>query len=186
MIPTHHCLQIGKNHLNIILSVICLQETWITGPSPDVSLYELPGYKSVALGATCSSHGGLIMYIHEQYAFVVKNLYDPSSIWEGQFIEISGGNLNKSLTLCNIYRPPRKNNNNESIEYFIQLISPIVQKLNKENSDTIFVGDFNIDLLQIYEREKYSDFLDLFMNNGFFPKITLPTRFARKSATLID
>ena len=37
--------------------------------------------------------------------------YSSSAFWEGLFIDISGGNFSKHITLGNIYRPPKLNNN---------------------------------------------------------------------------
>ena len=85
-----------------------------------------------------------------------------------------------------MYRPPRNNNNNFSISNFLTPFSPIIHKLSREKSDAIICGDFNIDLIKTQERELFAEFLDLFLNNGFFPKISLPTRFSTKNATAID
>ena len=68
----------------------------------------------------------------------------------------------------------------------IEEFSPIVDKISKNMSHGMIVGDFNINLLQIQEREKIGDFFDLMCVNGFLPKITFPTRFAKKSCSLID
>ena len=75
-----------------------------------------------------------------------------SSTWEGLFIDVSGENLKHLLTIGNIYRPPHNNNNNETITKFINELTPIVEDLQKQNYASI-VGDFNINLLQIKERE---------------------------------
>ena len=56
----------------------------------------------------------------------------------------------------------------------------------KENSYAAIVGDFNINLFQVNEREKCSEFLDPMCTNSFFPIITLPTRIAKRSQILID
>ena len=58
--------------------------------------------------------------------------------------------------------------------------------MGKECSEAIIVGDFNIDLLKVGERQKYAEYLDLFQTNSFYPKLILPTRFSSKSCTLID
>ena len=47
-------------------------------------------------------------------------------------------------------------------------------------------GDFNIDLLKIQEREKYGELLRFNVHKRTLSKITFPTRFARKSCSLID
>ena len=69
---------------------------------------------------------------------------------------------------------------------FIDELSPIIQTLSSDNSETILVGDFNIDLLKINEKNTYGEYLDLFHTNGFYPKITLPIRFSSRSCSLID
>ena len=53
----------------------------------------------------------------------------------------------------------------------IEEMSPIINTLQKENKYATIVGDFNINLLQINEREKFDEFFDLMCTNNFFPKI---------------
>ena len=77
-------------------------------------------------------------------------------------------------------------NNNENISKFIAELSPIIDLLQSENKYATVVGDFNINLLQINEREKISEFFDMICTNSFFPKITLPTRYCTHSCSLID
>ena len=50
----------------------------------------------------------------------------------------------------------------------------------------IIGGDFNINLLRLNEREKFQEFYDMFVTNSLYPEITLPTRFSKNNATLID
>ena len=124
--------------------------------------------------------------VHEQYIYKLRNMYTRSDIWEGLFIEVSGHNLHRLVTIGNIYRPPHNNNNNANIETFIEEMSPIINRLQKINKYATIVGDFNINLLQISERDKFDEFFDLMCTNKFFPKITLPTRSSKWSCTLID
>ena len=109
-----------------------------------------------------------------------------SDIWEGLFVDICNENLNKKVTLCNIYRPPKRSDCNAIIESFNAEIRPIILSLSAENSNCIFTGDFNIDLLKVNERTKFQEYFDLFVTNGFLPHIVLPTRFSKHNATLID
>ena len=44
----------------------------------------------------------------------------------------------------------------------------------------------NIDLLKINERKVFNEYFDSMISHGFSPCITLPTRFSKRSATLID
>lgn len=170
---------------NVYFNAICIQETWLSD-FHDVSLLHIQGYNMIHQGKRCCGHGGLIIYLHEKYKYRVRNMYDSSSIWEGLFIDIEGADLDKKVTLCNIYRPPARNENNHIIESFITELSPIVESLSKENSTLIFAGDFNINLLLINEREKIQEYFDLFVCHGLFPKLTLPTRLSRYRGTLID
>ena len=65
-------------------------------------------------------------------------------------------------------------------------MSPIIDKLKKEKCYAAISGDFNINLLQINEREKYDDFIDMMCTNNFYPKIMFPTRIAKRSHSLLD
>ena len=94
-------------------------------------------------------------------------------------------NFPNKITLGNIYRPPKDNNNNTNIETFINELAPLI-RFGKEKTINIIVGVFNVDLLKIAEREKYADVFDMFCTNSFLPKITFPTRFAKHSCSLID
>ena len=58
--------------------------------------------------------------------------------------------------------------------------------MSKDSSNVIITGDFNIDLLQINERSEFQKYFDIFVTHGMFPKITVPTRFSKSSAALID
>ena len=90
------------------------------------------------------------------------------------------------LLLSATFTNHHNNNNNANIERFIEEISPIINSLQKENKYAAIVGDFNINPLQINEREKFKEFFDFMCTDNFFPKITLPIRSSKKSCTLID
>ena len=167
---------------NFYFSAICLQETWLGENSVDSSLFEIEDYTSIPFNATCSSHGGLLLYLHKNFQYNTRDFYSPNDYWEGQFLDIFGNGLTKTITLCNIYRPPR--DRNDAIQLFIDDLSRIIDVISKESSDKIIVGDFNIDLLNS-TRQKFSDYLDVMLNNGLYPKITLPTRLSDRRATLI-
>jgi len=166
-------------------SAICIQETWFK-ENQDTNLFQIPGYKLIHQGRICSEHGGLIIYLKNEFNYCFRNIYKQSDLWEGLFIDVFLQNSNKKLTIGNIYRPPKFNNSNSTIENFIKEITPIVISLSKESSYTIFTGDFNINLLEIDSRSKYQAFFDLFVTNGFYPKIMQPTRLTRNKGTLID
>ena len=161
-------------------SAICLQETWLQ--NNDSMLYKIPGYKSIALNASCSSHGGLMIFVADEFQFTKLNLYECSPIWEGLFLDIFDSCENK-YTLCNIYRPPR--DSNDVLQSFINILAEKFDSLSN-CPNLIITGDFNIDLLSLNNREKYSDYFNQMINNSMMAQISLPTRFSRHRATLID
>ena len=57
-----------------------------------------------------------------------------------------------------------------------------------KKSEVIILGDFNINLLKINEKEYCSEFYDTLTGFSFFPKITFPTRFLFPSlnGTLVE
>ena len=169
---------------NFTFSAICLQETWLGDFSPDVSDLNIPDYVSIPLRATCSSHGGLMIYLHKDFQYNVKDFYNPNDKWEGQFLDVYGNGLTQKIALCNVYRPPR--DRNADIENFMNDIFPIIETISREPGDKMIVGDFNINLLKMNTRAKYADFLDMIFNSGFVPQIIFPTRFSERNATLID
>ena len=152
----------------LYFEAICLQETWTSSDS-DLSLLQLPGYQLIHQGSKCTKHGGLMIYLNENYSYEIRNLYTNSNIWEGLFIDINGGNLCRTFTIGNIYRTPHDNNNNVNIQQFISELSPIIAILQSEKTYAAIVGDCNINLFQISEREKFGDFFDLMCTNNFFP-----------------
>ena len=165
--------------------LICLQETWHKD-SDEATLFTLPNYhKPFDLPASCSKHGGLICYVHNSLDAELVHTYSGFTWYEGLFVRITGNNISPTL-IGNFYRPPRRNNNNNVVQDFITEFSPVWNTIKQSKDDIIITGDFNIDLLKINEREKYANFLDLMLEKGLFPKIMFPTRFARKSASLID
>ena len=47
-------------------------------------------------------------------------------------------------------------------------------------------GDYNIDLLQLHTNNHYNSFYENVTSQGFFPKISRPTRSFENSHSLID
>ena len=57
--------------------------------------FKIDGYNLISQGKMCSSHGGLAIYISENFNFSTIDLNINSQIWEGQFIEIANVESNK-------------------------------------------------------------------------------------------
>ena len=52
------------------ISVICLQECWLSSMD-NVTMFNLDGYELFSQPNQCCAHGGLIVYVHKQFAATV-------------------------------------------------------------------------------------------------------------------
>lgn len=172
---------LNKN-CNFKFSVICLQEGWIP-ESYDESQLNIPGYKIFSMSQSCGKKGGLVTYVDENYLCspLNKTKSPHGAIWECMFTSISGNGLNKPVIIGNIYRPPR---NDESI--FINDLESIIANLDDKKCEVLLLGDYNFDLLKTDTSNYTNEFFSSLSTAGYSPKITLPTRFSDKSASLID
>ena len=62
--------QIAMNEINKKhhVSIICIQESWLSSECC-TTLFELPDYQLIAKGKYCSNHGGLPLYVHNDYSW---------------------------------------------------------------------------------------------------------------------
>ena len=171
------------NENNLELSAICIQESWLS-ENDDYALVQLDNYTCIVRGKKCSIKGGLIIYLHNKFNHTVLPILFTSPDFECQFIKVKGDGLIEPITIGNIYRPPRDLLENHTT--FINEMTPLLCDFEKQNTEVLISGDFNIDLLKVNKRQIYNEFIDCLMTNSFFPKITLPTRLSSTSATLID
>ena len=116
------------------------------------------------------------MYINQVFDYKINMKINMYKLWEGQIIEVSGNGLTQTITIGNIYRPPRPSNENykEFIDEFSTVLSSF--KLNR-NKNIILAGDYHINLLKINENEFCNTFFDT-LSLSLFPQITLQTRFS--------
>ena len=141
-------LSLGFKLIKFSVSAICIQETWLRNDQ-DTSHFEIPAYNRNHKGQGCSEHGGLIIHLKVEFTHNYRKLSSQSNPWAGLFIDVFNEHINKKITIGNIYRPPRLNNSNSTIEDFMLELIPAIDKLSTENSYAIFAGDFNINLLEI-------------------------------------
>ena len=173
------------NTSNSKIDAICLQETWLSEDS-DLSLYQLPGYKLISVGKSCSAHSGIAIYLRDLYEFKVLDIGIFSEFWDAQFIEISVMDKHftkKKLIIGNFYRPPRPNY--EHIYKFIDDLNAVFEKL-KIYKYVLLAGDFNVNLLNFKNNISTNDLLENIIASGYLPKITVPTRLTQRHGTLID
>lgn len=159
---------------------VCIQETWVNDKH-SADLLQIDGYRLVLQMCSSTTHGGLAIYIKESFKFEVLSIETSTNkIWEGLFIKVSMSN-GQHLTIGNIYRPPKSNN--DSYTMFLNEIGDVLKSLKGE---VIIGGDFNMDLLELDKKPIFNDFFNIVLSSGYIPKITLPTRFSKTCASLID
>ena len=126
------------------------------------------------------------VYVHKQFAAtVLTNIKVESSGWEYLCVQLSHQKpRSKQYILCNIYRTP--NELVDDINTFTNELSSFLVKLKNLKHSAYLCGDYNIDLLKVKINKHYCNYFDDVVSNGFFPKITLPTRLSDHSSTLID
>ena len=71
----------------LYFSAICIQETWLSDDS-DISMLVLNGYNCISSGKRCSTKGGVMIYLHEQFNHRIIDMNNQSDHWDGQFIEV--------------------------------------------------------------------------------------------------
>ena len=125
-----------------------------------------------------------MIYIDTKYKTEVKFNINRYEHWEGLIIDIKGGSLSETITIENIYKPPRTTNDNLNV--FIEELSYNLSSLENKNTQLILAGYFNINLLKLNDNEIYSNFFDTLVSHSLYPQITLPTRFSRTHGTLIE
>ena len=167
-------------------SIICIQEAWLSDDTP-INQFQLPNYQMYTqpYSNQCSIKGGLVTYVRNSINVGNIQNFNNFNTWEGLLIDILDCE-NNLVQICNIYRPPKGNNNHASIDSFLQEFCPIIDNTTRQNKNLILAGDFNIDLLKLNTNGKYQEFYDFITGHNLLPNITLPTRLSKRSATLID
>ena len=164
---------------NINVSAFCLQETWLSEHS-DTSLLQLDGYNLISKGKVSSLHGGVAIYLHQDFSYQVIDINESNS-WDSLFISVKLNNSSsKQVVSGNIYRPPRSNV--DAVESFTNDMSLLFNQL-QNFKHVVISGDFNINLLQFKDNDRVNNFLDNLISNSYIPKITYPTRLTNRKGT---
>ena len=158
-------------------NIIAFSETWLT--TNDRDHCKIDGYNSYHITREDKIHGGVSIFVQNQYnsEFIEKLSYIS------EHIEICTISLNINNSLYNIaciYRPHSKL---EKIKEFRREISPLLKSNQFKRSNTILIGDFNINLLQHSEHQETNEFLNLMQTFNYIPLITRPTRFPEGEQT---
>ena len=116
---------------DVNFNAISIQETGLPDDY-ETNIFNIPGFKLTSKGKSASEKGGLIIYIKDSYDFTIRNKYNSSSLWEGLIIDIFHESLPSKITIGNIYRPPKFNNNNATLTNFLNEINPVLTTLSMQ------------------------------------------------------
>lgn len=182
-----NCRSLNKNFdtmsefldlLKCKVDFILLSETWL--PKGPDCLLSLAGYEYYVKGRL--SRGGGVG-IFAKTSFRIKERTDLSVFnanIESYFIEVVHSN-SKNLIIAVICRPP-----SQSCVDFIIDLNNILEKVGRENKTCYFLGDFNLNLLDVHFDQHVNSFLEMVFSHSYAPLITKATRIVQSSSTLID
>ena len=172
------------NSLDIRFKIIALSETRLITNSLAPHNLCIDGYSLVS-NSTEASAGGTAIYVCNSLNYrnrqdLSSDMYQSKKL-ESTFIEISRKGR-KSVVVGCIYKHPGMPVNEFADAYF----APTSDKVNKERKKGVFLGDFNINLLDFGKKKEVDKFIDTATSHNFFPTISLPTRITDSTSTLID
>ena len=167
------------NTLDSKISIAAITETWINENTP-LNMLKLENYNFVQTSRIGKRGGGVGFYIRKDVQFKVRtDLNHNYGSFESLFIEALFSDRNVVVGV--IYRPP-----NSSLVTFLNDMSNLVSIINQSKKTCVFLGDFNIDILQYDSNSNGTSFVDAMFSDSFMPLITKRTRITDSSSTLID
>ena len=127
--------------------------------------------------------GGLLAYIHNSLTARRQLKLEPTGV-ESICLNVKG-NTNTWFFVCACYRSPSEC----KVTDFISACSTAAEKMLKIRNEIVFIGDFNIDIMDYVDGNVHNtnnplaDFCDRYCLSN---TITEPKRFTNTSETLID
>ena len=170
------------NLLETKFDIICLTESRLSQKNPLTSNINIPRYNTEHTPTQASASGALMFISQTLQCKVQKDLqiYCPKEP-ESVFIELLFPNK-PSFVIGTIYKHPTMQN----YKFNIDSMENLLNKIKHESKRTILASDFNLNLTKYAQKTGENQFSEIFPPNNFMPQITLPTRVAQKSATIID
>ena len=151
--------------------VIVTSESFLDSNS--MADFHLNNYKDFHITREDTKRGGVSIFVKQSLNADLLNefSYIHSEI---EICTISLKLSNKSYTISGIYRPRYKYDN---IKEFSTQLGKILRHKTFKKSDTILIGDFNINLLEHNTHNDTGDYLNFIQNLNYLPLISRPTRF---------
>ena len=139
--------------------------------------------------ARINSFGGVAIYVHDSFSFTRLINFDKfkqdSSVYESMYLEIYNKDASfHKYVIGSVYRRP--SDLLDDLTQFNEQFSVTLSNIHAVSRQAYVNGDYNIDLLQLHTNTHYNAFYENITAQGFFPKITRPTRSFGNSHKLID
>ena len=161
----------------IIIHVISLCETFLSNENS--CLFSIENYTPIhRYHDKNKSGGGVSIFVHDCVQFI-KTITSPhNEAFESLTIECK--HKATPFTVSEIYRPP-----NTDQDMYLASLGTLLDSVKPIKCNFI-CGDFNFDLLKTDMHKPTEHFLSMFLDEGFVPYISKPTRVTHTSSTLID
>ena len=161
-------------------TVLCVTETWFQEHAVH-PLCNIDGYKFEGISRLTRRGGGVGVFINKNVQYIRRlDLEQNDSCIESVFVEIYNNN-NPGIIVGSIYRPP-----DQSVDIFLDRLLSVFSIVNREKKIMYFVGDYNINLLNVGKVQYVDNFLNLLLSHHMYPLIDQPTRITDDTASLID
>jgi len=168
-------LSIFLESIKSTFSLIALSEIWL--PSKEnVQFYNINNYNFECSLRSNSNYGGVGLYIHNSIPYKILNVNSITGS-ESLWLTINVNNVNIIIGL--IYRKP-----NANLYDFLSCLDQTLNGLKLDKNKLILLGDFNIDLN--CTNNNVINYLSLLNSYNLNQLINIPTRFTKRSSTLID
>ena len=162
--------------------IISINETWLK-PNQQGEFKLLFDYTFLPNNRSNSKGRGVALYIRKDINFSMRNdiTVMHEKLCESLFVDVLI-NKKKTITVGTIYRSP--SNNSECNINFISTLSAFLKSISKSKSQTIIMGDFNYNLLDI-ENPRTIAFVETMYQHNLYSIINKPIRIIKDSSTLI-
>ena len=135
-----------------------------------------------------SAHGGLIIYVHDDFAFKELNATLPIihtfMFFESLIVEVWRKSCEfQKYTIGNIYRLPLYTS--DDLTKFIDEYKQLLYKLRLRSKTVFLCGDYNRDLLKIDSNEKFSTFMKTLLQSDFCLRLRFLQEFAKTRVLLL-
>lgn len=163
-------LLIVLSELQTKFQIIILTESWLTEEN---HFFRLPGYVNFHNLAKNNQSDSTTIFIREELGATVTDLNWASANATGITLDLE----NHTFNILTVYRSPSL-----QTQYYLNELANYIET----NEPNIILGDINIDLTNITNRNLTDNYLNLLTKNYFVSCINEPTRITPNNKSCLD